>query len=110
PPLWPIRPPLVCGFRYEFAHRVFAATVLILTVILALWLARRGTQAARKLGWAALLLVIAQALLGALRVLEGHPAVTATMHATLAQIFFVTVVSLALITSGWWQNASESLD
>src|ERR1700689_3165921 len=77
-PDWPLAygriiPPLVGGIRYEFAHRVFAATVTILTVILALWLARRGTQAARKLGWAALLLVIAQALLGAFRVLEGHP-------------------------------------
>jgi heme a synthase len=114
-PDWPLAygriiPPLVGGIRYEFAHRVFAATVTILTVILAVWLARRGTKTARKLGWTALLLVIAQALLGALRVLEGHPAVTATMHATLAQIFFVTVVSLALITSAWWQNASESLD
>src|SRR6202162_785070 len=114
-PDWPLAygriiPPLVGGIRYEFAHRVFAATVTILTVILAVWLARQGTRVARKLGWTALLLVILQALLGALRVLEGHPAVTATMHATLAQIFFVTIVSLALITSAWWHNASESLD
>jgi cytochrome c oxidase assembly protein subunit 15 len=114
-PDWPLAygriiPPLVGGIRYEFAHRVFAATVTILTVILAVWLARQGTRMARKLGWTALLLVIAQALLGALRVLEGHPAVTATMHATLAQIFFVTIVSLALVTSAWWQNAVESLD
>src|SRR5580700_8197744 len=114
-PDWPLAygrviPPLVGGIRYEFAHRVFAATVTILTVILAVWLARRGAKTARKLGWTALLLVTAQALLGALRVLEGHPAITATMHATLAQIFFVTIVSLALITSAWWQNAIESLD
>lgn len=114
-PDWPLAygriiPPLVGGIRYEFAHRVFAATVTILTVILAVWLARQGTRIARKLGWTALLLVLAQAVLGALRVLEGHPAVTATLHATLAQIFFVTIVSLALITSAWWQNAVESLD
>jgi cytochrome c oxidase assembly protein subunit 15 len=114
-PDWPLAygriiPPLVGGIRYEFAHRVFAATVTILTLVLAVWLARSGTRLARKLGWTALLLVIAQALLGALRVLRGHPAVTATMHATLAQIFFVTVVSLALITSAWWQNAVAFLD
>jgi len=100
----PIIPPLVGGIRYEFAHRVFAATVSILTLVLAVWLARSGTRIARKLGWTALALIIAQALLGALRVLRGHPAVTATMHATLAQIFFVTVVSLALLTSAWWQR------
>jgi cytochrome c oxidase assembly protein subunit 15 len=114
-PDWPLAygriiPPLVGGIRYEYAHRLSAATVTILTLILAVWLARQGTRLARKLGWTALLLVIAQALLGALRVLEGHPAITATMHATLAQIFFVTIVSLALITSTWWQNAVESLD
>jgi cytochrome c oxidase assembly protein subunit 15 len=89
---------------------VFAATVSILTLVLAVWLARSGTRIARKLGWTALALIIAQALLGALRVLRGHPAVTATMHATLAQIFFVTVVSLALLTSAWWQRDLSSLD
>ncbi len=114
-PDWPLAygriiPPLVGGIRYEFAHRVFAASVTILTVVLAVWLARSGTRLARKLGWTALALVIAQALLGALRVLRGHPALTATMHATLAQIFFVTVVSLALITGSWWQTAVASLD
>src|SRR5271168_354561 len=49
-----------------------------------------GTRLLRKLGMAAMLLIIAQALLGAARVLFQHPAVTATIHATLAQIFFVT--------------------
>ena len=114
-PDWPLAygriiPPLVGGIRYEFAHRVFAATVSILTLILAFWLARSGTRIARKLGWTALGLVVAQALLGALRVLRGHPAITATMHATLAQIFFVTVVSLALLTSAWWQSDLGQLD
>ena len=114
-PDWPLAygriiPPLVGGIRYEFAHRVFAATVSILTLVLAVWLARSGPRIARKLGWTALGLIIAQALLGALRVLRGHPAVTATMHATLAQIFFVTVVSLALLTSAWWQRDLSSLD
>src|ERR1700721_2352983 len=58
-PDWPLAygkiiPPLVGGIRYEFAHRVFAATVTILTVILAVWLARQGTRIARKLGLTAL--------------------------------------------------------
>src|SRR6202047_4770366 len=67
-PDWPLAygriiPPLVGGIRYEFAHRVFAATVNNLTVVLALWLARQGTRMARQTGWTALLLVIAPALL-----------------------------------------------
>src|SRR6202142_4496213 len=60
-PDWPLAygkiiPPLVGGIRYEYAHRVMAGTVTILTLILAVWLARQGTRLARKLGWTTLLL------------------------------------------------------
>jgi len=108
-PDWPLAygkiiPPLVGGIRYEFAHRVVAGIVAVLTLVLAVWIARvDGRRWMRRLGWTALGLVIAQALLGALRVLEGHPAISATAHAILAQIFFITLVSIALFTSGWWE-------
>ncbi len=45
--------------------------------------------------------MIVQALLGATRVLLGHAAVVATIHAMVAQIFFITTVSLAVLTSPW---------
>jgi heme a synthase len=115
-PDWPLAygkivPPLVGGIRYEYTHRVLAGIVAILTLGLAVWLAiveRR--RWARRLGWTALALVVAQALLGAFRVLEGHAALSATAHAILAQIFFITVVSLALFTSLWWQFDVPPLD
>ncbi|HUJ31948.1 MAG TPA: COX15/CtaA family protein [Candidatus Acidoferrum sp.] len=115
-PDWPLAygkiiPPLIGGIRYEFTHRVVAGLVAILTLVLAIWLARDDTRRwARRLGWTALALVVAQALLGALRVLEGHPAVTATSHAILAQLFFITVVSLSLFTSEWWQVDVPPMD
>jgi cytochrome c oxidase assembly protein subunit 15 len=114
-PDWPLAygkiiPPLVGGIRYEYAHRLMAATVAILTAILAIWLARKGSPFLRKLGWTALGLVIAQAILGGLRVLFHDPALTATIHAILAQIFFVTVVALALLTSAWWNSNLADLD
>ena len=73
-PDWPLAygkiiPPLVGGIRYEYAHRLMAGTVAILTAILAIWLARKGSPFLRKLGWTALGLVIAQAILGGMRVL-----------------------------------------
>jgi heme a synthase len=108
-PDWPLAygriiPPLVGGIRYEFAHRVIAGLVAILTLALAIWLARVDARRwARVLGWTAFALVVAQALLGALRVLEGHAALSATAHAILAQVFFITLVSLCLFTSAWWQ-------
>ncbi len=97
--------PLVGGIRFEYTHRVVAATVSILTLILAVWIARTDRRPlARKLGWTALALVIAQALLGGFRVLEGYPAISATAHATLAEIFFMTLVGLALYLSDWWRS------
>jgi cytochrome c oxidase assembly protein subunit 15 len=115
-PDWPLAyhriiPPWVGGIRYEYTHRVLAAIVSILTLTLAAWLASSEPRRwVRRLGWTALCLVIAQAVLGGLRVLEGHPALTATAHAILAQIFFMTLVSLALFTSSWWQRDLPMLD
>jgi len=115
-PDWPLAygriiPPLIGGIRYEYAHRVVAALVAILTVVLAIWISfskLRGS--ARRWGWIALALVVAQALLGAARVKLGHAAVIATIHATVAQIFFITLVSLTMFTSDWWQRDLAQLD
>lgn len=106
-PDWPLAygkiiPPLVGGIRYEFTHRVVAFIVAVLATVLAIWLAGTEKRAAvRRLGWTALALVVAQALLGAARVKLGHPPLLATFHATVAQIFFITTVALALYTSPW---------
>ena len=115
-PDWPLAygriiPPLIGGIRYEFAHRVVAGLVAVLTVILAIWISvskLRGS--ARRWAWIAFALVVAQALLGAARVLLGHAALVATIHATVAQIFFITVVSLTMLTSDWWQRDLSQLD
>src|ERR1700720_3701898 len=115
-PDWPLAygriiPPLIGGIRYEFAHRVVAGLVAVLTVILAIWISvskLRGS--ARRWAWIAFALVVAQALLGAARVLLGHAALVATIHATVAQIFFITLVSLTMFTSDWWQRDLPLLD
>lgn len=113
-PDWPLAygrliPPMVGGIRYEYVHRVIAGIVAILTLALAIWIARVETRRwMRRLGWTALGLVVAQAVLGGIRVLEGHAAISATAHAILAQIFFITLVSIALFTSAWWQSQGSS--
>ncbi|HTP44477.1 MAG TPA: COX15/CtaA family protein [Candidatus Acidoferrum sp.] len=109
-PDWPLAygriiPPLIGGIRYEFAHRVVAGLVAILTVALAIWISLSKLRgSARRWAWVAVALVVVQALLGAARVLLGHAAFVATIHATVAQIFFITVVSLTMFTSEWWQR------
>lgn len=115
-PDWPLAygriiPPLIGGIRYEFAHRVIAGLVAVLTVVLAIAITRSPSRKhAARWGWLAVALVFAQALLGGIRVLLGHPALVATAHATLAQIFFLTVVGLALSTSHWWQVEHPALE
>jgi cytochrome c oxidase assembly protein subunit 15 len=115
-PDWPLAygrliPPLIGGIRYEYTHRVLAGTASVLTLILASWITfSEKRPLARKLGWTALGLVVAQAVLGGIRVLYGYPAISATAHAILAQIFFITLVGLALYLSPWWQRELPQLE
>jgi cytochrome c oxidase assembly protein subunit 15 len=115
-PDWPLAygriiPPLIGGIRFEYTHRVLAGLVSILTLILAVWItASERRPLAKRLGWTALALVLAQAALGGFRVLEGFPSISATAHATLAQIFFITLVGLSLYLSPWWQSELSPLE
>jgi len=115
-PDWPLAygkliPPLVGGIRFEYAHRVIAGVVTILTLVLAAWLTFSKVRwAGKRLGWAALALVALQAGLGALRVQEVHPILLATAHATLGQVFFMTLVGLSFYLSPWWETERPRLE
>jgi len=107
-PTWPLAygsffPPMVGGIRWEWSHRIAAGTVAILTAILAvlLWF-RESRQWVRILGLAAFLLVVAQALLGRFTVKTFLDPPVSAAHATLAELFFVTTVALAVFTGKWW--------
>ena len=116
-PTWPlawgsVTPPMVGGIVYEWSHRVMAASVGLLTIILAawLWIAEKRPWM-RWLGLAALGGVIAQGVLGGLTVRMFQPPAVSAAHATLAQLFFSTVVAIAFFTSAWWQsNVPELVD
>ena len=107
-PDWPLAygsltPPMVGGIRYEFTHRVIATCIGFLTIGLAAWLWRAEQRLwMRWLGLAALGGVIAQGVLGGMTVLMYQPPQISAAHATLAQLFFSTVVAIAVFTSSWW--------
>ena len=95
----------VGGIKFEHAHRLIAATVGMLTVVLALWLARSEQRRwVRRLGWLAVGAVVAQGLLGGLTVLLFLPPAVSVAHACLAQTFFCLVVTLAVVTSPRWKE------
>lgn len=107
-PDWPlsygkIMPPMVGNVRFEHGHRMVATAVGALTVVLAIWLAKREPRAwVRRLGWAALGAVVLQGLLGGLTVKMMLPAPVSVAHGTLGQLFFCLVSSIALFTSRGW--------
>jgi cytochrome c oxidase assembly protein subunit 15 len=100
-PDWPLSygmlmPPMVGGILFEHGHRMVATFVGLLTVILALWLWRRERRPwVRRLGALAVVLVIAQGVLGGITVLYFLPAPVSVAHATLAQTFFCLTILLA---------------
>jgi cytochrome c oxidase assembly protein subunit 15 len=110
-PDWPLSngqvfPKMVGNLFWEHGHRMVATTVGMLTIVLTIWILMKEKRSwVRKLGVFALLAVIAQGLLGGLTVKLMLPLAVSTAHATLAQLFFCTTVSLAVFTSRSWMEA-----
>ena len=94
---------MVGGVRFEHSHRMVAEFVGLLTVVLAIWLARSEKRRwVRILGWLAVGMVVAQGVLGGLTVLYFLPATISTAHAAVAQTFFCLSFCLALFTGRHW--------
>lgn len=94
----------VPAYLAEHGHRLIASLVGMMTVILAAWTwwtdPRRWM---RWLGVAAVVLVIAQGILGGLRVLWVSLDL-AMVHASVAQLFFALLVAMTLFTSNAWRT------
>ena len=97
----------------EHSHRLSAGVMSAVTIVLAVWLERTEARAwLRKLAWFAVGLVLAQAVVGGLRVLLDFKALPsletsvgrlfAMLHACLAQLFVCTLIAVAVsCTRGW---------
>lgn len=97
-------PRMVGGVKFEHGHRIVAGTVVILTIILAVWLWRSEPRRwVRRLGAISVLTIMAQAILGGITVLFFLPVDVSVAHACLAQAFFCIMVSLALFTQADWR-------
>jgi cytochrome c oxidase assembly protein subunit 15 len=113
---WPLSngqvfPEMVGNLFWEHGHRMIATSVGILVIILNIWLWRSEKRAwVRRLGLVALVAVIAQGLLGGLTVKMMLPLAVSSAHATLAQLFFCTMVSLSVFTSAGWSEERTSFE
>jgi len=92
------------GALYEHTHRLAGTVVGLLTTVLALWLwFAESRRWMRWLGVIAFAMVVFQGVLGGLRVVWIKDQI-GIFHATLAQLFFVLMCTIALLTSKWWNT------
>lgn len=115
-PDWPLSygkifPPMVGGVLYEHSHRLFAAGVGILTIILTVWLFRSERRRwVKTLGVLTLTAVVIQGVLGGLTVLFLLPTAVSVSHAATAQLFLCLVVTVAVVTSRLWQQEGPRIE
>ncbi len=95
----------VGGIFFEHVHRLVASGVGLLTTILAIWLWRSQSfpKWLRVQGIIAFFGVVAQGVLGGLRVtlLKDQLGV---FHAALAQVFLLLMCAIALFLTDFWRN------
>ena len=99
---------MVGGVFYEHSHRLAGALVGLLTVALAAALWRAGGLL-RQLGLVAVAVVVAQGVLGGLRVVLLQDTL-AILHGSLAPAFFALLAALAMLTAPRWRVAGAALD
>jgi len=92
------------GIYYEHAHRLLGALVGLTTVTLAVRLAQVETRVwVKRMGLIAVALVIAQGILGGLRVTEKSIAL-AVVHGVTAQVFLSLLVAIAVVCTKTWRS------
>jgi heme a synthase len=90
------------GIFYEHTHRLWASVVGLMTTILAVWICLKDSRKWMKwLGVIAFLLVVAQGILGGLRVTMKMDSL-GIFHGVVAQTFFVLTCAIALFASRFW--------
>ena len=101
---------MVGGIFYEHGHRLIATTVGMLTIGLVIWLWRvEPRRWVRRLGLAALGVVVLQGLLGGITVLLFLPDAISISHAGLAQVFFCLTIAIAVVVSPTWRVPASPL-
>jgi len=99
---------MVGGILYEHSHRLMGALVGVLTLALAGALWREGGRL-RQLGLVAVVVVVAQGLLGGLRVVLLKDTL-AVFHGCLAQAFFALLAVIALLTARRGRVATQPVE
>jgi cytochrome c oxidase assembly protein subunit 15 len=102
---------LAGGAFFEHSHRVIAAVMGCLVLVLAIWLWKSDSRPwLRWLGVIAVGGVLAQAILGGQVVRQLLHYWLPVLHASFAQMVFAAVLSIAVFTSKWWISEQPRLE
>tara|TARA_B100000035_G_scaffold287188_1_gene271985 strand:+ start:206 stop:1246 length:1041 start_codon:yes stop_codon:yes gene_type:complete len=102
---------MVGGILYEHTHRMIATVVGFLMLVLAFWLwSKESRQWLKRLGWIALVVVIAQGILGGITVLTYLPLGVSMTHGILAQTFFCMTIAIAYFLSREWTERVAKIE
>jgi len=96
------------GVLIEHSHRLVAAAVGFLTLILAILCWRRGEAVLKRLSFLAFGLVLFQGILGGVTVLYRLPTAVSTAHLATSMIFLATLVVLTFRSSRFFQREASS--
>jgi cytochrome c oxidase assembly protein subunit 15 len=92
------------GALFEHSHRLLASGAGFFTTVLAVWLWLKDSRKWMKwLGVIAFLLVVAQGVLGGLRVTLKMNNL-GVIHGVVGQSFFILICAIALFTSRFWRE------
>jgi cytochrome c oxidase assembly protein subunit 15 len=96
------------GVKVEHSHRLYGAAVGLATIALALMLfARERRRYVKWLGVVTLMAVVAQGVMGGLRVNQISTTLAA-IHGCFGQAFFGLMVALAVLTGRVWHDAGPA--
>lgn len=86
---------MIGGIFYEHGHRLVASCVGFITLVMSVWLLfKEKRKWVKVFGVLALILVIAQGILGGVTVRYYLPTAVSVMHAVMAQTFFLLTIFL----------------
>ena len=92
----------------EQNHRYLAGIVGLLVGVLMIWVRKTEERAwVRRWAYIAFGAVVAQALIGGLRIFEGAQGVSAIVHAVFGQVVFCAMVALTLFLAPSWRRPEE---
>jgi cytochrome c oxidase assembly protein subunit 15 len=99
------------GLVYVNIHRLMAAAVGILAIVVAILIQLNDPRRfMKKLGWAAVLLFIVQALFGGFIVKSMRMPVISMAHSLLAHSFFCLTIAIAVFSSlTWFRDQSRNI-